>query len=159
MHAGGGASKCLWSSRAWTSFRPSTKSSSSEPRTSLRTRARRSSFTRNCPARSSLHSARPPASDPTDYRTYLHSRPAQAEDEAIALLRRRRGYTARTSTWSISLGDAIEIVRGSRLSAETTPHYLHLTQNKIRGRARVQVSTADPRTRESRAALAWTREG
>ncbi len=70
--------------------------------------------------------------DPADYRTYLHSRPRQAEDEAIALLRRVADDTgARIHVVHLSSSTALEIVRGSALTAETTPHYLHFDAEQI----------------------------
>lgn len=99
--------------------------------------------------------------DPTDYRTYLHSRPAQAEDEAIALLRRVAYDTgAHIHVVHLSSASAIEIVRGSHLSAETTPHYLHLEAETI-PRGALEFKCAPPiREHENRERL-WRglREG
>jgi allantoinase len=69
--------------------------------------------------------------DPADYATYLHSRPAAAEDEAIELLLRVcRETGARIHVVHLSSASALEILKRARaeslpLTAETTPHYLH----------------------------------
>jgi allantoinase len=68
----------------------------------------------------------------TTYATYLQSRPPRAEDEAIAVLRRIAADTgAAIHVVHLSSASAIDIIRGSRLSAETTPHYLHLEAEQI----------------------------
>jgi len=70
--------------------------------------------------------------DPTDYRSYLHSRPAQAEDEAIELLRRVAKETgADIHVVHLSSSSALPIVADSKLTAETTPHYLHFVAEQI----------------------------
>ncbi len=71
--------------------------------------------------------------DPTDYRSYLHSRPAQAEDDAIELLRRVSNETgAKIHVVHLSSASALPIVKDSKLTAETTPHYLHFEAEQVR---------------------------
>jgi allantoinase len=75
--------------------------------------------------------------DPNDYRTYLHSRPNAAEDQAIELLLRVcRDTGARIHVVHLSSASALEIVARARkarlpLSAETTPHYLHFDAESV----------------------------
>ena len=75
--------------------------------------------------------------DPSSYRTYLASRPAAAEDEAIELLLRVCEETgARIHVVHLSSANALEILRRARernlpLTAETTPHYLHLEAEQV----------------------------
>lgn len=70
--------------------------------------------------------------DPTDYRSYLHSRPAQAEDDAIELLRRVANETgAKIHVVHLSSSSALPIVADSKLTAETTPHYLHFEAEQV----------------------------
>ncbi len=75
--------------------------------------------------------------DQQSYGTYLDSRPRAAEDEAIALL---RDVCAETGAWihivHLSSASAVAIVKdaqsaGLRLTAETTPHYLHFDAETI----------------------------
>ncbi len=74
----------------------------------------------------------------TEYETYLESRPAAAEDEAIELLLRVCEETgARIHVVHLSSANALETLRQARerklpLTAETTPHYLHLEAEQIR---------------------------
>jgi allantoinase len=74
---------------------------------------------------------------PEQYRSYLSSRPEAAETEAIDLLRRLCAETgARAHVVHLSAAEGIDIVRqakreGVALSAETTPHYLHLEAESI----------------------------
>ncbi|MBK5258855.1 MAG: allantoinase AllB [Thermoanaerobaculia bacterium] len=75
--------------------------------------------------------------DPTDYRTYLHSRPNAAEDEAIDLLVRVcRDTGARIHIVHLSSASALDILRRAReeklpITAETTPHYLHFEAESV----------------------------
>ena len=75
--------------------------------------------------------------DPAEYATYLHSRPNAAEDEAIELLFDVcRETRARIHVVHLSSASAVEILRrahaeGLPLSAETTPHYLHLEAEQV----------------------------
>lgn len=96
--------------------------------------------------------------DPDSYATYLRSRPCAAEDEAIALL---RDVCAETEAWihvvHLSSASAIPIIkdarsRGLRLTAETTPHYLHFASETIpRGRREFKCAPPirDSRNREA----------
>ena len=76
-------------------------------------------------------------SDSASYLTYLKSRPAAAEDQAIELLLRVSEETgARIHIVHLSSANALETLhvareRKVRLSAETTPHYLHLEAEQI----------------------------
>src|SRR6185436_10764680 len=75
--------------------------------------------------------------DPDDYRTWLHSRPAAAEDEAIELLLRVcRDTGARMHVVHLSSAGALAILARARrdqlpLTAETTPHYLHFDAESV----------------------------
>ena len=67
-----------------------------------------------------------------DYGSYLRSRPAEAEDRAIALLREVASETgAQIHVVHLSSASALPIVADSGLSAETTPHYLHLEAERV----------------------------
>lgn len=77
---------------------------------------------------------------PTDvrrYASYLASRPRTAEDAAVELLTRLSASTgARTHVVHLSSADALGFVRrareaGTPFSAETCPHYLHFTSERI----------------------------
>ncbi|MGZ8853453.1 MAG: allantoinase AllB, partial [Thermoanaerobaculia bacterium] len=74
---------------------------------------------------------------PTEYATYLASRPAAAEDEAIELLLRVCEETgARIHVVHLSSANALDTLRRARernlpLTAETTPHYLHLEAEQV----------------------------
>ena len=73
----------------------------------------------------------------SDYLTYLASRPPEAEDAAIELLLRVSQETdARIHIVHLSSANALSTLRiarerNVRLSAETTPHYLHLEAEQI----------------------------
>ena len=75
--------------------------------------------------------------DPRQYATYLASRPPAAEEQAIALVTRLcRDTGARTHIVHHSAATAIPMLRAARaeglpLSAETCPHYLHFTAERI----------------------------
>jgi allantoinase len=75
--------------------------------------------------------------DPAQYRTYLQSRPPAAEDQAIELLLRVCEETgARVHIVHLSSANALEILRrarkrGLKMTAETTPHYLHLEAEHV----------------------------
>jgi allantoinase len=97
--------------------------------------------------------------DPNDYRTYLHSRPNAAEDEAIELLLRVcRDTGARMHVVHLSSASALEIVARARkeklpLSAETTPHYLHFDAESV-PHGHTEYKCAPPiRERENRERL------
>ncbi len=78
-----------------------------------------------------------PHGDPAEYATYLHSRPAAAEDEAIELLIDVcRDTGARIHVVHLSSGSALGLLARARaedlpISAETTPHYLHFVAETI----------------------------
>ena len=75
--------------------------------------------------------------DPRRYATYLASRPPAAEEQAIALATRLcRQTRARTHIVHHSAASALPQLRAARadglpLSAETCPHYLHFTAERI----------------------------
>ena len=78
-----------------------------------------------------------PHGDPTEYATYLASRPPAAEDAAIELLVRVcRETGARIHIVHLSSASALAIVakakaEGLPLTAETTPHYLHFDAESV----------------------------
>lgn len=78
-----------------------------------------------------------PRGDSSAYRTYLASRPAAAEDEAIELLLRVCEETgARIHVVHLSSANALTTLCAARekklrLTAETTPHYLHLEAEQV----------------------------
>lgn len=82
------------------------------------------------------------AMSPYRYLTYLRSRPASAEDQAIAMLiglaRPRR--RARVHVVHCASGGALELLAAARqegvgIGAETCPHYLHLAAEEVPDRA------------------------
>jgi allantoinase len=97
--------------------------------------------------------------DPNDYRSYLHSRPNAAEDQAIELLVRVcRDTGAAIHVVHLSSASAIDIVARARrerlpFSAETTPHYLHFDAESVPP-GRTEYKCAPPiRNRENREKL------
>lgn len=97
--------------------------------------------------------------DADDYATYLHSRPNEAEDEAIELLLRVcRETGARMHVVHLSSASALQILARAKkerlpLTAETTPHYLHFDAESI-PRGRTEFKCAPPiREHENREAL------
>jgi len=98
--------------------------------------------------------------DPQAYATYLASRPPEAEDSAIRLLvelARRTG--ARAHVVHLSSAGALSIVRrakdeGLKLTAETTPHYLHLAAERIPDGA-TEYKCAPPIREESNREALW----
>lgn len=74
---------------------------------------------------------------PTDYRTYLHSRPKEWEDRAVALvieLVRETGCPAHIV--HLSSATALPLIRAAKreglpLTVETCPHYLCLTAEEV----------------------------
>lgn len=84
-----------------------------------------------------------------DYATYLASRPPAAEDQAIELLLRVSEETgARIHVVHLSSANALSTLRIARernvpLSAETTPHYLHLEAEQI-AEGRCEFKCAPP---------------
>lgn len=82
--------------------------------------------------------AMPPAgSDPRRYSTYLGSRPAAAEQEAVGLvLRVCRETSCRVHIVHVSAAATLEAVQGARraglpVTAETCPHYLTFAAEEI----------------------------
>jgi allantoinase len=79
--------------------------------------------------------------DPRDYATYLATRPARAEDDAVALLARLcRDTGARIHVVHVSSAGAIPPIARARadglpFSAETCPHYLFFAAEEIPGGA------------------------
>jgi allantoinase len=79
----------------------------------------------------------PPAGDRRKYATYLATRPARAEDEAVSLLARLcRDTGARIHVVHLSSAAAIGQIESSRaeglpISAETCPHYLFFAAETI----------------------------
>ena len=75
--------------------------------------------------------------DPRRYSTYLASRPAAAEEQAIRLLVEvARETGARIHIVHLSASSALDVIRQARdeglsLTAETTPHYLHLEAEQV----------------------------
>ena len=82
-------------------------------------------------------SAQLAGADPRRYATYLASRPAAAEEQAIALVTKLcRATNARTHIVHHSAASALPLLREARaaglpLSAETCPHYLHFSAEAI----------------------------
>ena len=77
------------------------------------------------------------AGDPTKYATYLASRPAAAEHEAVALVIELAELTgARAHVVHVSSAQTVRMVssaraRGVRITAETCPHYLWFDADEI----------------------------
>lgn len=75
--------------------------------------------------------------DPNAYSTYLHSRPNEAEDEAIAMIIELcKKHRARAHIVHLSSASAIPLLakaqaEGVRISAETCLHYLAFTAEEI----------------------------
>lgn len=75
--------------------------------------------------------------DKTDYEAFLHSRPHEAEDEAVALMiRLSREFGTRVHIVHLSSANALPLLRaaqneGVKITAETCPHYLHLAAETI----------------------------
>lgn len=106
-----------------------------------------------------LERARRAAGDPRAYATWLQSRPADAEEEAIALVvRLAREYHARIHVVHVSSARSIPLIRaaraeGLRLTAETCPHYLTFAADDVRDGA-TEFKCAPPiRERADRQAL------
>ena len=79
--------------------------------------------------------------DPRRYSTWLHSRPVEAELEAIELVvRLAREFGTRVHIVHVAAGDAIALIRdaresGVRITAETCPHYIYFAAEEIRDSA------------------------
>ncbi|GAC1433973.1 MAG: allantoinase AllB [Thermoanaerobaculia bacterium] len=93
--------------------------------------------------------ARGRSMDAGEYSTYLASRPPAAEDQAVELLFRVCEATgARIHIVHLSSANALETLRRARerrlpLTAETTPHYLHLEAEQV-PRTRCEFKCAPP---------------
>jgi allantoinase len=76
-------------------------------------------------------------SDPRLYDTFLHSRPREAENEAIAMMiRMARETQCRVHIVHLSSSDALPMLRAAKdeglpITAETCPHYLTLAAEEI----------------------------
>jgi allantoinase len=89
---------------------------------------------------------------PVLYRHYLHSRPRESENEAIALMiRLSRTFGARIHIVHLSSADALPLLRQAPgVSVETCPHYLTFTAEDIADGA-TEFKCAPPiRERENR---------
>jgi len=102
-----------------------------------------------------------PAGDPRRYPTYLASRPDRAETEAIAFVARlAHDYGARVHIVHVSSAASVEVIEraraaGTKISAETCPHYLTFSAEEIADGA-TQYKCAPPiRDAANRAAL-WS---
>jgi allantoinase len=100
------------------------------------------------------------AMSPYRYLTYLRSRPASAEDQAIAMLiglaRARRG--ARVHVVHCASSSALELLGAARqegvaIGAETCPHYLHFAAEEVPDRATEYKCAPPIREAENREAL------
>jgi allantoinase len=100
------------------------------------------------------------AMSPYRYLTYLRSRPASAEDQAIAMLiglaRARRG--ARVHVVHCASSSALELLGAARqegvaIGAETCPHYLHFAAEQVPDRATEYKCAPPIREAENREAL------
>jgi allantoinase len=75
--------------------------------------------------------------DPASYRTFLHSRPCAAENEAIQMMvRLSREFGTRVHIVHLSSAEALPMIRdaqrqGVQITAETCPHYLHFNAEEI----------------------------
>ena len=82
-----------------------------------------------------------PTGSSDDYKTFLDSRPRAAENEAVELMiRLSREFGTRVHIVHLSSADAVPLLREARadgvpISAETCPHYLHLTAEQIPSRS------------------------
>lgn len=78
-----------------------------------------------------------PDADPAEYATWLDSRPAQAEVEAIAmLLRLCREFRSHIHVVHVAAADALPLLAEARregvpITAETCPHYLSFSADEI----------------------------
>src|SRR5437899_2506323 len=96
---------------------------------------------------------------PTQYATWLASRPRQAEDEAITLLLRLAGeHNARIHIVHLSSASALPLLRQAKaelaaISVETCPHYLTFSAEEIPDRGTEFKSAPPIRERENREQL------
>ncbi len=100
-------------------------------------------------------------SDPRKYKTWLSSRPARAETEAIELMiRLAREFNARVHIVHLSSELSLPLIRrakkeGVRISAETCPHYLFLASGSI-GAKRTEYKCAPPIRDARNSKSLWT---
>ncbi len=100
-----------------------------------------------------------PDADPRRYATYLASRPAAAEEQAIALLVRLcRDTGARVHVVHLSAASALPAIAAARaeglpVTAETCPHYLHLAAEDVPDGATPFKCAPPIRGRDNREAL------
>lgn len=84
-----------------------------------------------------LEMARPPENDERSYQAFLRTRPAEMENSAVAMTARLAATTGcRSHIVHLSSAEALPILRSARekgapISAETCPHYLTLSSEKI----------------------------
>lgn len=96
---------------------------------------------------------------PSEYQTFLHSRPRAAENEAIELMiRLSREFDTRVHIVHLSSADAVLTLRdareaGVKITAETCPHYLHFTAEEIAAGATEFKCCPPIRERENREEL------
>jgi allantoinase len=99
--------------------------------------------------------------DVRSYLRYLRSRPPSAEDGAVALVAETAGRTGgRAHIVHLSSAGALETLRrardrGTRLTAETTPHYLVFAAEAIPDGA-TEYKCAPPIREEANRALLWS---
>jgi allantoinase len=95
-----------------------------------------------------------PKSDPTKYRTWLLSRPSNAETKAVEMMiRLSREFKGRVHIVHLSSELSVPLIRrakkeGVRITAETCPHYLFFSSGSIRS-GRTEFKCAPP-IRDSR---------
>lgn len=98
-------------------------------------------------------------SDPRAYETFLHSRPREAENEAIAMMIRLCRETAcRVHIVHLSSSDALPMLRAAKeeglpITAETCPHYLTFASEEIADGATHFKCCPPVRERENRELL------
>jgi allantoinase len=101
---------------------------------------------------------------PTEYATFLASRPRAAEDEAVALMvKLSREFGTRVHIVHHSSADSLSLLReakaeGLRITAETCPHYLTFAAEEIPNSATEYKCCPPIRERENREKL-WTALG
>ena len=94
--------------------------------------------------------------EPSQYQTFLESRPRAAEDEAIGLMiRLSREFDARVHIVHHSSADALPMLRqaraaGVKITAETCPHYLFFAAEQISNGATEFKCCPPIRERENR---------
>jgi len=100
-----------------------------------------------------------PAGEPHSYATWLHSRPAAAEQGAISLLAAlSHEFTARVHIVHLACADALPALRdvrraGVAISVETCPHYLTFSADEIEDGATAWKCAPPIRERTHREAL------